>query len=332
MIQLAHLVVWLAVGAAATQVGDPTTLGEAGAGTAVTPSEAVGVPAGDSAEDAPVPASPVPPAGSQDLAWKRSDEAAAIVAEREWALRAELSMLIGHDWAGSYLDGGGHTRKTLMLAPDNGFSFAWHGCLGLYDRNHGTVRQEGRRLLLDCAWDNDRPGLPKLPTELHIVPWGERRYLIPADRMVDFTTWIHRGYEPRRIDRGGFLLRRGDALRPVSGRPELPPPWQAYLLDAPIEATILAVGRETERPAGSDRFVTVTTPVTVRVESAGLLLPGMELSTVDAFEHRHSVTVEITDVWGPVARGRVRDLRRATEALRPDSRPHLGCRLSTHRR
>jgi hypothetical protein len=70
-------------------------------------------------------------------------------------------------------------NTTLSIAPKAGFVFEWHGCMGLYDRNYGSVTWTNNRLELSFKFKNDRQGFQGLANELVPVSWGKRRYLVP---------------------------------------------------------------------------------------------------------------------------------------------------------
>jgi hypothetical protein len=59
---------------------------------------------------------------------------------------------------------------------------------------------------------------------LRVVRWGERTYLVPEDRLVDFADEIQRGDEPRSGRFGSYYLREGDWERPATGAPDIPAP------------------------------------------------------------------------------------------------------------
>src|SRR5262249_4127462 len=60
--------------------------------------------------------------------------------KRRAEIKRELAHLQGAAWAGDYYYGDGlGYRFNLMLAPRSGYVYTWHGCLGLYDVDYGTV-------------------------------------------------------------------------------------------------------------------------------------------------------------------------------------------------
>src|SRR5258705_264879 len=104
------------------------------------------------------------------------DRLEAAVAARREPIRREASALSGHDWAGMYHA----TLVNLDLAPREGFVWGMDSCFGLCDAGTGRVVQaDGELLTLQTQWQADPPAPPSIADTLHIVRWGERRYLVP---------------------------------------------------------------------------------------------------------------------------------------------------------
>jgi len=162
----------------------------------------------------------------------------------------------------------------LALAPHSGFTFTWNGCLGLYDLNYGDISIENETITLNFAYPKEREGFQGIAPQLVPIRWGQRHYLIPVDRMVDFVNAINSGTEPSELwggKSGSFLLKRGDERKAVDGRPNLPAEYLAYLLEKPVEATITSVGGTHVKD--SWRY----TSVTLNAGAIDGLKKGMEL-------------------------------------------------------
>ena len=143
--------------------------------------------------------------------------------EREARIDAELAELAGHHpWAGSYYQGDGTgVNVSLKLAPDGGFYFSWHGCLGEYDRNFGRISIDEAGLIhLHCERPNVRKGFQGIDELLAPVRWGDRRYLLPPEKVVSFLAEEGGRWEPRDSIWGFDLLRLGDEQKAVAGTPE----------------------------------------------------------------------------------------------------------------
>ena len=233
-------------------------------------------------------------------------------------IEQELKSLHEHPWAGSYYDGDGLGMNVrLDLAPRSGFVFTWHGCLGLYDLNYGKVEETGGRVKLVFRFPNDQKGLG-IASELIPVLWGERHYLIPPDRVVDFTNAINAGFEPRNGLHGRFLLKDGDELKAARGKPKIPQEYSAYLLEHPIEAEISSV--KESRVEDSERI----TNIVLNVGTAQGVKQGMEFWVYAP--DRLYANARITDV------GNAQSLA-TLEMFEADCKSHApspGWKLSTH--
>jgi len=164
----------------------------------------------------------------------------------------EIARLKDHPWAGQYCCGDGLGANIyLTLAPKNGFTVNWYGCLGLYDQNHGTVDWDESTVRLSFVLAVEDDGIGRYASEYKPIRWGERLYLIPADEMVQFCYAINSGDEPRAgcWSYNDFFLRVGDWDKEVEGKPEIPVEFAAYLLDEPVEVAIVSIGdiRQTDR-------------------------------------------------------------------------------------
>lgn len=122
-------------------------------------------------------------------------------------------------WAGRWLAREGVGVMGLELRGGR-FVFTGDGCFGEWPESRGCPVPDGSSLRFrHSAWV---PQLARIyPSELVIVPWGSRTYLVPPERMVAFAVDAREGREPRgRL--GPYLLRAGDERLPVTGRPEIP--------------------------------------------------------------------------------------------------------------
>jgi len=157
---------------------------------------------------------------------------------RESAIQNEIDELKSHPWAGRYLYGGPFSRLQLTIAPESGFAFSSSGCVGIYGLNYGTVQATDGMLKLVPQEKNRRGDPWGISTELLLVSWGERHYLIPVTQILEFINAINAGFEPRKTVSGFFFLKWGDEYKPVAGKPKLPPEYADYLLENPIQARI----------------------------------------------------------------------------------------------
>lgn len=192
------------------------------------------------------------------------------------ALTEEIQSLGSDAWAGEYYYGDGlGANIRVWIAPKTGFLYEWHGCMGLYDRNYGFVSTTSNgNVRLAPTLDKANGGFKALAEEYMPVLWSERTYLIATNELIRFCYAVNSGSEPRQDMHGSFLLRQGDEKKPVNGPPRLPDEYRRYLLDAPVLATIIAVGKKTDKIGV---LKTQQFPVTINAGTTSGLQVGMEL-------------------------------------------------------
>lgn len=252
---------------------------------------------------------------------KHSASAEKTAKARREKILAEVKRLDQHDWAGEYYAGDGlGVNTSIVIAPNAGYVFEWHGCLGLYDRNYGAVASTNGRLRLSFTFENQRAGFQGIAAELVPISWGQRRYLVPADDLVGFCNTINEGREPRTGVHGFYLLRKGHEHKETSGFPKVPKEYESYLLTKPIEATIIAVGRHTTRPSVAE-WKFKDTPVTLDAGTNKGLRIGMELVVIEPSQMFQSV--KITKVESNQAEGTMAQIGENELGPKP------GWRLST---
>jgi hypothetical protein len=261
------------------------------------------------------------PKNSDEEVWAAKQAAAGKAAVRWTAIKDEVKKLGNHEWAGEYYYGDGlGVNVSFAIAPTSGYAFEWHGCLGCYDRNFGAVEFKDGRIRLAFTFENKRKGFQGIAPEFIPVAWGPRRYLIPADDVIGFCNGINHGMESRLGSRR-YLLRQGDEEKKVDGFPKVPDEYKGYLLDKPINATIVAVGEPKLRPSLGDwKFKDV--PVTLNMGKEQGLMVGMELLVAEP--ERSFDSVRVTKVEETRAEGVVTQIGEDWPA------PKAGWKLSTH--
>lgn len=176
----------------------------------------------------------------------------AVDAQRA-AIAKENSTTPRAAWAGDYYFGDGEgANVSLSLAPVSGVAATWQGCLGTYTANKGRViPQADGSLLLKYERPNDQRGLGFAD---HVVPvaWGERMYMISEKELPAFASAVNLGDEPRTGEQGLFLMRKGDELRKVYGKPILPPAQQSLIREVPLEVGVVSANRLHDKHA--DQF------------------------------------------------------------------------------
>lgn len=241
---------------------------------------------------------------------RRREQAAEAV--RQLILAEIATLPPDHAWAGDYYYGDGlGANISVSLAPKAGFYFQWVGCMGLYARNYGPVEYRNGRLKFVFMLPNDPKSSHSIAGGLVPIAWGCRRYLITPTEMLEFCNEVNSGREPRKGIHGMYLLRRGDEARAADGLPTVPAEFAPYLLDRPIDAAIVAVGKTNDKGT----FVVLN-----RGEKHGLL-PRMKLHVVDV--DFGIPTAEVTQVDD----GRSEAL--VERVFDDGSAPQIGWKLST---
>lgn len=254
---------------------------------------------------------------SDDDRAKLTEAAEAAANVKREQIRAEIKQLGKHECAGEYRGGAGlGDSRLLLLAPSSGYLYENNGCVGVIDRNYGTVVLKDDRLRLSFKFDNTQRGPFGIASEMALVKWGEHRYLIPADEFIGFCNRVNQGLPPQ----GAYLVRLGDGEKNPVGPPELPPPYREYLLSKPIEASIVAVQPSTLRPSIVD-WKFKDTRLTIDAGGKQGLKVGMELVVTKpdlCFE-----TLRITSVEDSRAEGIM------TQIGEEAAGPKVGWRIST---
>jgi hypothetical protein len=189
---------------------------------------------------------------------------------RERLILREVGELGSRDtWAGRYAWSSGFAHIRMSVAPKSGaFLFYDTDMVGNEAQLEAPLQMQGDGSIR-AQWSESalRAQIPFVSAALVPIRWGERRYLVDAERLPQFAERINLGYEPRvhRIvktpDGEAFsLLREGDELKPVSGLPQLPngPLPGVRLAPEPIRVLeVASIGRRQEEGGCSTdyRFV-----------------------------------------------------------------------------
>lgn len=134
-------------------------------------------------------------------------------------LRSEHSR-VGNEDKFFYLAVGSRTTRFFSFGKGHWIfeGYRHRDCLpDRYDRTFGTLRPSGSRIILVAEFSTEL-----MQTDLQIVEWGDRSYLLSNSEFDDFKKAIQSGVEPRSTIYGEFLLRHGDEQLPADGVPTLP--------------------------------------------------------------------------------------------------------------
>lgn len=209
----------------------------------------------------------------------QNDGVPAAVVVRRTRVREAITSALQPIWAGEYFEGDGLGENvSLTVARGAGISATWFGCMGLYGANEGDVLElPAGRLEFRFNGPNGGGGqgpFGRFPTSVTLVRWGERRYLLADDQMMDFVNAMHEGWEPRSDLHGMFLLARGDEEKPAPGLPGLPEGILAYLRSEPLEIGLSRIEPGVDR--GSAQFPTCLYRVHFALPAGARLAEGLE--------------------------------------------------------
>jgi len=150
-------------------------------------------------------------------------------------IASELSSLKEHPWAGRYRgewDGG---AVRFWFAPESGWVSLWRG------PDYSEDASDARRAIQSSGSygplivvENGFRKLHKVGfggIEYYPVAWGERRYLVATSAVQRFWDDARAGGDASLDYR--ILVREGDAAKPVTGLPALPPELVGHLRNPP---------------------------------------------------------------------------------------------------
>jgi len=247
-------------------------------------------------------------------AQKLRSAAEVAAKERRAKIAVEVGQLSEPEWAGDYYYGDGlGVNVSLSLAPESGFVFEWHGCLGLYDRNLGPVEFADGLVKLRPQFPNSRRGFQGIATELLPIHWGNRHYLVPPNDLIDFCNAVN-----AQSVEGRFLLKEGHEQLKVSGMPDVPSHYQRFLLEKPITASVTEAGESLTRPTVTHGQ---TSRVTLDVGKTSGILPGMEFYVIDPDDSMGSAIIDEVQQDSSTAK--------FTSFFEEDPPPAVGWKFST---
>lgn len=181
---------------------------------------------------------------------ERPQQVPQAVIDRQAAIERDLKRSPKEAWAGDYYQGDGLGMNVRMLVSPVGVATTWHGCLGLYGANEGSIRVDSSSSLRFAFNKPNEDKFGGFPGQVVPVRWGERRYLIPPDRMQDFVEAINQGFEPRPRGMGMFLLAEGDEGKPVAGLPSLPQSYLRKIRDRAVTVRVVGIKPLPDRTKG----------------------------------------------------------------------------------
>ncbi|MCY2989929.1 MAG: hypothetical protein NTY19_18965 [Planctomycetota bacterium] len=246
--------------------------------------------------------------------------------------KANAQELNAWPWPGQYYAGDGiGFNLRLAIAPKAGVVYWCDSDLGgLYELNYGSFREKDGyiHLTFDKKGVKDTGSAEGLHPVLVPIRWGDRRYLIPENEMIDFCNHINSGSQ--NVSRAARFLRHvDDRDKKTAGIPKVPPRYQTYLLKEPVDAEVTWIGktvileRKDRWPPGKHRV----TKVRLNRGKGDGLLPGMELF------HPKFPDLRVLDVTASTCHAETSECLLAKEATDTDDAKmpqiRLGLRYST---
>lgn len=141
--------------------------------------------------------------------------AVSVALERESPVKAGPYAAI----AGDYTLGDSECPWTVRIDADGHCKVTAHSTYGDRAVSAGTVRLIDGALDISPVGEEDRRKLDSASTQLNVVTWGERLYLVPRGEFPQFLNAARDGREPRRSAFGPYLLRERDWEKSVTGWP-----------------------------------------------------------------------------------------------------------------
>jgi hypothetical protein len=176
--------------------------------------------------------------------------------ERQQKIMQECEGLGDHPWAGLYRSiDSSVCCSDYWLAPNAGAPLRNSGDQGS-GYHFGTVTEKNGKLTIqwrdgfrtgivgdgEPAIQRQQPNANEEFTELLLVRWGKRRYIIPSWEAPAFCSAVKSGIEPQKTILIVSYLRKGDESNPAEGDLELPEGFEKYL--QPIATKVTALGTE----------------------------------------------------------------------------------------
>ncbi|MCA8989002.1 MAG: hypothetical protein KDA78_15260 [Planctomycetaceae bacterium] len=196
----------------------------------------------------------------------------------------QLSSIKDHPWAGIYTHSEfeNENQGWLAISPDNLFYCTYSLAGYLLEKNCGEVRFEDGRLVFKYLFDEQEYGKVSETSQLQIVNWGARRYLVQDENMIGFCADCVNNFEPRTTTDSSNLcfLRVGDESKSVSGLPQVPAEYLDYLPSQPIAAQITQIEMTRPDENSHPNEQQEVSLVTLNAGTLAGIVEGMELFKV----------------------------------------------------
>jgi hypothetical protein len=240
-------------------------------------------------------------------------------------VKEELAALkLPHAWAGVYHGPGAMSPTSLYLAPSGRYCVVTFWDAGGSETGYcGRLSLRGG-VFRENLWSRMRNGDRYDGPPYIRISWGERRYLIPEKRILEFINHVNGTSEPRHgggflTGGAGFLLSGGlDIL--VTGAPEVPSQYRPFLLMKPLMTAAVEISSRTNIITRYDRFEDEDCGAEARFgagASSGIFI-GMALHAQTSDVQAEAL---VKEVWISSSAGRIKqDDCDKTDPLPPGTR------------
>lgn len=126
----------------------------------------------------------------------------------------------------------------LILDVDGQYTYTYADVGNRRDYQGAYQMSEG---LVELQLPDDATMTGVMPNRLNVVRWTDRIYLIADEDIPTFVVFIKKKWEPRKSNRGCFLLRAGDWTTEASGSPIFPWKWSLLLRERTVDAKIVQI-------------------------------------------------------------------------------------------
>ncbi|HTU25421.1 MAG TPA: hypothetical protein VMF30_08495 [Pirellulales bacterium] len=215
------------------------------------------------------------------------------------------------EWAGMYAsDDGLAASSDILLAPNAGFEHLSFYCGHVDGVNWGRIVETfpgGIRVTLAKPGDAKPYAFPS--TEIYFIRWGDERFAVPKDDLTRMVVLYNAGGMRRKWMDGMYrfyhvreTMAAGHRTRPNPlGRPQLPAPYAAMILEKPLRLKIASarviderneqddVIGEVELTGGREQGLFVGTEIECNTETR---VGDIRLDRVDAQTSHGTFTVE----------------------------------------
>lgn len=177
-------------------------------------------------------------------------------------------------WAGKYI-AGSHTGYTSVLefAPTVGYLIETHAVRTTYET--GAIVETTNKGMTITRSARDVEGTSGLVGDhFYFVKWGDRRYVVPRDRMTAFCN-AYNNDRLKDADLDLFWVNAEDVCKAGAGTPRVDEAYERMLLTAPIAATVIKTSSLEEDRVNS-KLVLTTGDAVIDAGAAQGVRQGME--------------------------------------------------------